>query len=41
VRGLLLKGASAVEIWPDMWPLVLFMFAVGSIALLRFRRTLD
>ncbi len=41
VRGILLKGNSALEIWPNLWPLVLFMFAVGTVALLRFRRTLD
>jgi ABC-2 type transport system permease protein len=41
VRGLLLKGSSLGEIWPDMWPLVLFMFAAMSVALARFRRTLD
>jgi ABC-2 type transport system permease protein len=41
VRGILLKGNGPVEIWPDVWPLILFLFAVGSVALLRFRRTLD
>jgi ABC-2 type transport system permease protein len=41
VRGLLLKGNSMAEIWPDMWPLVLFMFAAMGVALARFRRTLD
>ena len=41
VRGILLKGNGFGEIWPDLWPLILFMFAAGSIALARFRRTLD
>jgi ABC-2 type transport system permease protein len=41
VRGILLKGNGAGEIWPDVWPLILFLFVVGSVALLRFRRTLD
>ena len=41
VRGILLKGNGAAEIWPDVWPLLLFMFAMASVALLRFRRTLD
>jgi len=41
VRGILLKGNGPVEIWPDVWPLILFLFAVLTIALLRFRRTLD
>ena len=30
-----------MEIWPDLWPLILALFTVGAIALLRFRRTLD
>ena len=41
VRGILLKGNGPVEIWPDVWPLIVFMFLVGTLALLRFRRTLD
>src|SRR5262249_2816779 len=41
VRGILLKGNGAAEIWPDVWPLLAFMVVVGTIALLRFRRTLD
>jgi ABC-2 type transport system permease protein len=41
VRGILLKGNGAGEIWPDVWPLILFLFVAGSVALLRFRRTLD
>ena len=41
VRGILLKGNGATEIWPDVWPLILFLFVVLAIALLRFRRTLD
>jgi len=41
VRGILLKGNGSAEIWPDVWPLILFLFAAMAIALLRFRRTLD
>jgi len=41
VRGILLKDNGFPEIWPDLWPLFLFTFAAGTIALLRFRRTLD
>jgi ABC-2 type transport system permease protein len=41
VRGILLKGNGWLEIWPDLWPLFLFTFVVGTVALLRFRRTLD
>ncbi len=41
VRGILLKGNGAAEIWPNVWPLLIFLVVVGSIALLRYRRTLD
>ncbi|MGN6515826.1 MAG: ABC transporter permease [Rhizomicrobium sp.] len=41
VRGILLKDNGFPEIWPELWPLILFMFAVAGIALARFRRTLD
>ena len=41
VRGILLKGNGPAEIWPDVWPLLIFLFVVGSIAMLRYRRTLD
>jgi ABC-2 type transport system permease protein len=41
VRGILLKDNGWAEIWPDLWPLILFAFAAGTIALARFRRTLD
>jgi ABC-2 type transport system permease protein len=41
VRGILLKGNTMSEIWPNLWPLILFMFATSTLALARFRRTLD
>ena len=41
VRGVLLKGNGLAESWPDIWPLILFLFAAGTVSLLRFRRTLD
>jgi ABC-2 type transport system permease protein len=41
VRGILLKGNGAAEIWPSVWPLLIFLFVVGSVALMRYRRTLD
>jgi ABC-2 type transport system permease protein len=40
-RGILLKGNSVANILGELWPLLLFTVAAGSIALLRFRRTLD
>ena len=41
VGGILLKQNGVPEILPDLWPLLLFVFVAGTIALLRFRRTLD
>jgi len=41
VRGILLKGNGPAEIWPHVWPLLIFLLVVGSVALLRYRRTLD
>jgi ABC-2 type transport system permease protein len=41
VRGILLKDNGFSEIWPDLWPLILFTFVAGTVALARFRRTLD
>jgi len=41
VRGIMLKDNGFPEIWPDLWPLILIMFAVSVVALARFRRTLD
>jgi ABC-2 type transport system permease protein len=41
VRGILLKGNGTAQIWPDVWPLILFLFVATGVALARFRRTLD
>jgi hypothetical protein len=41
VRGILLKGNGLSEILPNVWPLLIFLFVVGSVALLRYRETLD
>ena len=41
VRGILLKGNGLAEIWPSIWPLLIFLTAVSAIALSRYRRTLD
>jgi len=40
-RGILLKGNDFANIMGELWPLALFTFVAGTIALLRFRRTLD
>ena len=29
------------ELWPDIWPMALFMVVLMSVALLFYRRTLD
>ena len=41
VRGILLKGNEAAQIWPELWPMLLFVLIAGSVAMLRYRRTLD
>jgi ABC-2 type transport system permease protein len=41
VRGILLKGNGLPEIWPNLWPLMLFMVVVIAFGLKRFKRTLD
>jgi ABC-2 type transport system permease protein len=41
VRGILLKGNDWAEIWPNVWPIALFLVAVALVALRRYRQTLD
>ncbi|MDA0654510.1 MAG: ABC transporter permease [Proteobacteria bacterium] len=41
VRGIMLKGNEARDIWPEVWPLLAFLVVVMSVAMLRYRRTLD
>jgi ABC-2 type transport system permease protein len=41
VRGVMLKGGGFPEIAPNVWPLFVFWLAVGTIAMARYRRTLD
>lgn len=41
VRGILLKGNGWVEVWPHLWPLLIFLTLVSTLALSRYRRTLD
>jgi ABC-2 type transport system permease protein len=41
IRGVLLKGNGWLEIWPEIWPILVFMLAVSVLALVRYRRTLD
>jgi len=41
VRGILLKGNGAGEVAPHLWPIALFLLAVATLAMVRYRRTLD
>jgi len=41
VRGVLLKGSGLDVLWPQVWPIVVFMAVVIGIGLLFYRRTLD
>jgi ABC-2 type transport system permease protein len=41
VRGILLKGNTFLQLWPELWPMLLFLFAAGALALMRYRQTLD
>ena len=41
IRGILLKDNGLPEILPELWPLAVFTLVAGTIALFRFRRTLD
>ena len=41
VRGILLKGNGAAEVLPQLWPIALFLLVVATIALRRYRQTLD
>jgi len=41
VRGVLLKGSGPAEILPHLWPLLLFVAVVMTVALKRYRQTLD
>ena len=41
VRGILLKGNGLAEITPNLWPIALFLAIVATVALRRYRETLD
>jgi ABC-2 type transport system permease protein len=40
-RGMLLKGNGLAQIWPDLWPMMVFALVVGAIAVSIYRETLD
>jgi ABC-2 type transport system permease protein len=41
VRGILLKGNGIAEVAPDLWPIGLFLLAALTLAVKRYRQTLD
>ena len=41
VRGILLKGNGLVDLWPELWPMLIFLLVAGIVALKRYRQTLD
>jgi ABC-2 type transport system permease protein len=41
VRGILLKGNSFAEVWPNIWPIFAFMMVVIGLGLGVYRKTLD
>jgi len=41
IRGIMLKGADFLEVWPSLWPLLVMLAVVSALAMLRYRRTLD
>lgn len=41
IRGILLKGNGWADLWPSIWPLMLFTIVVMAVAVRFYRRTLD
>jgi ABC-2 type transport system permease protein len=41
VRGILLKGNDWADLWPNIWPLMVFTVLMISIAMIFYRKTLD
>lgn len=41
VRGIILKGNGITEVWPNLWPIILFMLGAMTLAMVRYRETLD
>ena len=41
VRGIMLKGNDLIQVLPELWPMLAFLLFAGSLALARYRRTLD
>jgi ABC-2 type transport system permease protein len=41
IRGILLKGNGLWEIWPEIWPIALFVAVAMTLGVKRYRQTLD
>ncbi len=41
IRGIVLKGVNASDIWPETWPMLIFVVFIGFVAMRRYRETLD
>jgi ABC-2 type transport system permease protein len=41
VRGIMLKGNTLAELWPAIWPILVFMLVVIGVGLGFYKRTLD
>ena len=41
VRGILLKGNTLSQLWPELWPMLIFLLVTGALAMMRYRQTLD
>jgi ABC-2 type transport system permease protein len=41
IRGIMLKGVGAADIWPEVWPMLIFCAFIGFVAMRRYRETLD
>ncbi len=41
IRGVVLRGANLLELWPDVLALLVFTVVMMSLAILRFRKRLD
>tara|TARA_R110000868_G_scaffold120773_4_gene320624 strand:+ start:2548 stop:3663 length:1116 start_codon:yes stop_codon:yes gene_type:complete len=41
VRAVMLKGAGLGDVWPHIWPLIVIFLVIATIAMRRYRRTLD
>ena len=41
VRNIFLKGGDWVDLWPNIWPMMLFTVVVMAVALKFYRKTLD